>query len=106
MAPLRDADPGNNDLKHFTSLTLRWIGDVLKSQGKLGDALTAYREALALAEAVAKADPGNTDGSRDVGQSHERIGDVLLAQGNLPGALASYQEDRSVLYRLAVGRSE
>ena len=47
---LRDADPGNNDLKHFTSLTLRWIGDVLKSQGKLSDALTAYREALALAE--------------------------------------------------------
>jgi hypothetical protein len=42
------------------------IGDVLVAQGKLDEALKAYRDSLAIRERLAAADPGNTQWQRDL----------------------------------------
>ena len=39
---------------------------MLVAQGKLPEALTAYRASLAIAERLAKADPGNAGWQRDL----------------------------------------
>ena len=66
------------------------VGDVLKAQGNLPEALKSYRDALAIADRLTRADPGNAEWQRDLSLSYDRVGDVLVAQGNLPEALKSY----------------
>ena len=59
------------------------IGDVLVARGNLAEALTSFRDGLAIAERLAQADPGNAGWQRDLSVSYNRIGDVLVARGNL-----------------------
>ena len=77
------------------------IGDVLRDQGTLAEAVASYRAAMAIAERLAEADPDNAGSQRDLSVSHNRIGDVLLAQGNLSEALASYRAAMAIAQRLA-----
>ena len=63
------------------------IGDVLVAQGKLDEALKAYRDSLAIAERLAAADRSNTRWQRDLSVSYNKVGDVLVAQGKLDEAL-------------------
>ncbi len=77
------------------------IGNVLGAQGKLDEALTRYRDALAVAERLAASDPTNTEWQRDVSVSFNKIGDMLRAQGKLDEALTRYRESLAVRQRLA-----
>jgi tetratricopeptide (TPR) repeat protein len=63
------------------------VGDVLKAQDKLDEALKAYRDSLAIRERLAAADRSNTQWQRDVYVSLWRVADVEIAQGNLTSAL-------------------
>ena len=65
------------------------IGDVLVAQGNLAEALTSFRDGLAIRDRLAQADPGNAGWQRDLSVSYNKIGDVLKAQGNLAEALTS-----------------
>jgi tetratricopeptide (TPR) repeat protein len=65
------------------------------------DALTSYRDSLAIAERLAKADPGDAQRQRDLSLSYDNVGDVLEAQGNLPDALTSYRDSLAIAERLA-----
>jgi len=76
-------------------------GDVLRSQGDLSGALTAYRESLALSRRLAESDPSNAGWQRDLSVSQEKIGDVLRSQGDLSGALTAYRESLALRRRLA-----
>jgi hypothetical protein len=51
------------------------------AQGKLDEALKAYRDSLAIAERLAAADRSNTQWQRDLYVSNGKVGDVLVAQG-------------------------
>lgn len=52
------------------------IGDVLRAQGDLSAALTAYRAGLGIAETLAKRDPGNTQWQRDLIVSNVKLSEV------------------------------
>jgi len=77
------------------------LGDIAVARGNLLDALTSYRDSLAIAEDLAKADPGRAGWQRDLSLSHEKVGDVLVAQGKLTDALKSYRESLAIRERLA-----
>ncbi|MDX1996785.1 MAG: restriction endonuclease [Thermoanaerobaculia bacterium] len=77
------------------------LGDVLRAQGDLVGALAAFRESLAISQALAAADPSNAGWQRDLSVSHERLGDVLLDQGDLVGALAAFRECLAIFQALA-----
>jgi hypothetical protein len=49
------------------------VGDVLKAQRNLPEALNAYRDSLRIAERIAKADPGNAGWQVDVAFSYWRL---------------------------------
>jgi tetratricopeptide (TPR) repeat protein len=74
---------------------------VLVAQGKLDEALQAYRASLAIRERVAAADANNNQWQRDVSVSNNRIGDVLVAQGRLDEALKVFRHDLAIAERLA-----
>ena len=74
---------------------------MLVAQGNLPDALTSFRDSLAIRDRLSKADPNNASWQRDLSVSYNKIGDVLVAQGNLPDALKSFREDFAIADRLA-----
>ena len=67
-------------------------GDVLMAQGDGREALAAYRQGLAIAEALAARDPASTQCQRDLLVSHTKIGDVSEAIGDAPAALAAFRQ--------------
>src|SRR5262249_22016781 len=54
------------------------IGDLLVVQGKLDEALKAYRDSLALRERLVKADPRNASWKRDLQTSIEKVGSIAF----------------------------
>jgi hypothetical protein len=83
---LAKADAGNAGWQRDLSVSYNKIGDVLKDQGNLPEALKSVRDGLAIADRLAKADAGNAGWQRDLSVSYNKIGDVLVAQGNLQPA--------------------
>ncbi len=77
------------------------IGDIKAAQGDLKGALSAYQNALDIADALAKQDPSHTERQRDLSVSHEKIGDIKRAQGDLKGALNAYQNALDIRETLA-----
>jgi tetratricopeptide (TPR) repeat protein len=84
-----------------TAVGLMGVGDVLRAQGKLGDALKGYRESLAIAERLAASDRSNSGWQRDLSVSYARVGDVQVSQGKLDDALKSYRDGLAIFQRLA-----
>jgi tetratricopeptide (TPR) repeat protein len=74
---------------------------VLVAQGKLDEALKAYRDGLAIRERLAAADRSNTLWQRDLSVSYNKVGDVLVAQGKLDEALKAYRDGLAIRERLA-----
>ena len=72
------------------------IGDLLVRQGYPDEALSAYRDGLAIAKGLAEKDPGNAEWQRDLSVSDDRIGDVLAATGEIDTALASYRDSLAI----------
>jgi hypothetical protein len=86
ISRLAKADPGNAGWQRDLSVSDNKIGDVLKAQGNLPEALKSYRDGLAIADRLAKAGPGNAGWQRDLSVSYDRVGDVqrFLSQGRIP----------------------
>jgi hypothetical protein len=63
---------------------MRFGGGVLVDQGKLDEALKAYRDSLAIRERLAAADRSNMQWQRDLSVSYERVGGVLMAHAKPP----------------------
>ena len=77
------------------------IGDILKAQGDLVQALKWYRDGLAVAKSVAKADPKNAEWQHKITLIHIKVGEVFMAQGNFAEALKSYRDGLAVADLLA-----
>ena len=67
-------------------------GNLLRAQGDLDEALSAYREALAIRQFLATSQPSNIEWQRELGVSHAKVGDVRRVQGNLTEAFAAYHQ--------------
>src|SRR5262249_11361440 len=77
------------------------LGDVLQTKGRLDEALTAFREALAIFQRLASTDPSNASWQRSLSVAHSRVGDVLQAQGQLDQALVAFREAFAISQHLA-----
>jgi tetratricopeptide (TPR) repeat protein len=73
------------------------VGDVLKVQGNLAEALKSYRAALAISEGLAKTDPSNAEWQRDLSLTYGRVASILAGQGETEQALVEYQKARSIV---------
>ncbi len=92
--------PATPEWQHDLSVSHNKIGDVLAAQGKLDEALQAYRDGLAIMERLAAADPAIRSG-RAICRSVQKVGEVLLAQGKLDEALKAYRDSLAIMERLA-----
>jgi hypothetical protein len=55
------------------SVSYERIGDVLKAQGNLAEALKSFRDGLAIRERLAQSDPGNANWQFDLVVSHWKL---------------------------------
>jgi len=94
-------DPSNTQWQRDLSISYSKIGDVMTKQGKLDEALKAYRDGLAIAERLAKDDPSNAVWQRDLSASYSEIGDAMTKQGKTQEALASYRKALEIMEPLA-----
>src|SRR6202048_4490008 len=76
------------------------IGNVLLAQGKLEDALRAYRNNLPVTQRLA-AGSNNLQQQGDLSVSYSKLGNVLVAKGNLDDALKAYRDSLAIAQRLA-----
>src|SRR5215510_3126002 len=72
------------------------LGDVLETKGRLDEALTAFREFLAIFQRLASTDSSNADWQRDLGVAHDRVGVIFQAQGRLDEALATFHKSLAI----------
>jgi len=77
------------------------IGNVLKAQGDLVQALDSYRDGLAVANRAAKADPKNAEWRQKITLIYIKVGEIFMAQGNFAEALKSYRDGLAVADLLA-----
>src|SRR5262249_18833306 len=63
-------------------------GNMLVEQGKLDDALMAYRNGLAIAASFGAANPGDRDWQNNLSLSYTKVAEVLNSQGKLEEALS------------------
>src|SRR5258705_7745939 len=82
------------------SVAYEAVGDVLVAQGNLPEALKSFRNALAIAERMAKVVPNNAFFQRELMVPYIKIGGVLLEQGNLPEALKYFRDGLAIMERL------
>jgi len=101
LARLAAEKPNDTTYQRDLSVAYEEVGDVLKAQGKLDEALKAYRDSLAIAERLAAADRSNTLWQRDLSVSYNKVGNVLKTQGKLDEALKAYRDSLAIRERLA-----
>ena len=82
------------------------IGDILKAQGDVVQALKSYQDGLAVADRVAKADPKNAEWQQNIMLIHIKVGEVFMAQGNFAEALNSYRDGLAIADLLAKSHPE
>jgi eukaryotic-like serine/threonine-protein kinase len=93
--------PDDASLQASRSLMLQEFGDTYRTLGDLTQALSAFRESLAIRERLAKSDPGNAGWQRDLSRSYLWVGNLLEAQGNLQEALKAYRDSLDIRERQA-----
>jgi tetratricopeptide (TPR) repeat protein len=98
---LAASDPSNTGWQSGLSVSYGTIGDVLRAQGRLDDAIKSYRDSQAIFQRLAAFDPSNADWQSGLSLSYSSVGDVLGAQGKLDEALKSYRDSLIIIERLA-----
>jgi tetratricopeptide (TPR) repeat protein len=112
MRSLASEIPGNPGWQRDLADTYDGLGEVLQAQGRLKEALAAYRASAAIAERVAselarkqQAGTEATGRQRDLAARYVKAGDVAVAlsgeKGALDDALESYQASLAIDQRLA-----
>jgi tetratricopeptide (TPR) repeat protein/tRNA A-37 threonylcarbamoyl transferase component Bud32 len=77
------------------------IGLLRIRQGKVAEALVAFRNAAASYEAVVAADPKNAEYKRDLAVSYQRVGNATLQQGDARAARDAYARSSAIFEALA-----
>ena len=91
------ATAGNDRAVYWSRLGL---GDILVARGDLAAAKTAYQQAGAAAERLAKADPNNAGWQRDLSVSYGRLASAYRAAGQLVQARQNLAAGRAIIARL------
>jgi hypothetical protein len=83
LTGLAEEKPGDLDYQLSLAAAHDEVGDVQVAKGNLPEALTSYRNSLAIRDRLAKSDAGNAGWQRDLSVSYAQVGNVQVAQGNL-----------------------
>ena len=87
----------------FRSLSVSYgrVGDVQMAQGDLADALTSYRDCLAIRERLATSNPGNVGWQLDLAGNYGKLG-LLYGRTNNDhdNALAVFQKGQAIMDKL------
>src|SRR5439155_279814 len=81
-------DPSNTGWQRDLSVSFDRLGDVLRAQGKLTEALTAYEDTLAIRQSLTAHDPSNTEWQNDLSRSYKKLAHVLFELNRIGKAVA------------------
>ena len=73
---------------------------MLNAQGKLDEALKAYRDSLTITERLAAADRSNAEWQRDLAVSYAKLASIYQQQDNTADALVSLRKGRDIMAAL------
>jgi len=77
------------------------VGDVLSAQGRLDDALLAYRSGLEIGERLVAVDPSNAVWQHDLFVSYMGLGDIEEKKQNGTEASSDFAAAAEIMRRLA-----
>jgi Flp pilus assembly protein TadD len=77
---LVEAEPNNTSWRRDLAVAHGKMGDILKAQGDLEAAQTAYGEYLGISRRLAEADPSDEGWQRDLAVAHSRVGNIFKAR--------------------------
>ncbi|MEO8705166.1 MAG: serine/threonine-protein kinase [Kofleriaceae bacterium] len=86
----RQPDTGTDPERRKRAQAFISVGEVLQAQGNLDGALVAFRDALAIREALARK-PNSWADHADVAAARWKIGDAIFYRGDGKAALAEYR---------------
>ncbi len=100
---------GNSSLQRELATAYEKIGDIQGNpyNANLGDtegALTSYRKALAIREALK--DDRDVDLAMEMGRSYRALGDILEQKGNVAATIDNYRRSLSIFQKLATANPE
>jgi tetratricopeptide (TPR) repeat protein len=101
LAALGAERPHDTAYRLEASVAYDEIGEALLAQGKLAEAMSAYRDALAIKEQLVNADLANATWQHDLSVAYQKMGDLQVAQGKVGEALKSYRDGLAVREQLA-----
>ncbi len=99
----------NSSLQRELATAYEKIGDIQGNpyNANLGDtegALTSYRKALAIREALK--DNRDVDLAMEMGRSYRALGDILEQKGNVAATIENYRRSLSIFQKLATANPE
>ena len=97
LAKLISGAPGGSSWKDELPHAHERLGDILRDEGKFGEAVREFKIFLAI-EATSGSDDPRLE--RNFAVLHGKIGDMLLEQRDLAGALKEFEENLSISERL------
>jgi tetratricopeptide (TPR) repeat protein len=98
---LVEQDKANTDWQRGLAVSYDSVGEVLRSQSNVKEALDAFQRALDIAQKLTQQDPTNADWQHVLGVSWERIGYVRQDQKNLTEAAEAYEYEKQILGKLS-----
>jgi tetratricopeptide (TPR) repeat protein len=97
---LHDQDKSTAELQRDFSVGYEKVGDVLRAQGEVEEALKAFQQALHITQELAQQDPTNGEWLYLLGVNWQRIGRVRQDQNDLTGAAKAYEQAKNTLVDL------
>jgi tetratricopeptide (TPR) repeat protein len=73
-------------------LALRNDGDMLRSRGRLGEAIAKFEESAKVFERLATAPASDLEPTAELARAQERLGDALIDQGKITESLKAHRE--------------
>jgi tetratricopeptide (TPR) repeat protein len=100
MLALVAEQPGNLVWRSDLSAAHSELGNTLVDEGKLAEALDAYRASLAIRKELVRANPDNNEWQGDLEAAYRAVGGILAPQGKLSEALDNYRASVTIVERL------
>jgi tetratricopeptide (TPR) repeat protein len=101
MIGLAAEEPTNVEWQNDLIITYNEVGRILAAQGALNEAISSYRDSLAIIERVVAADRENMHWQRNLSLTYFLLGGALFDQGALDEALSSYRQSLAISQRIA-----
>jgi len=87
--------------RRILGIVFERVGTLLLEQGRVDEALTAYRQSLELREQLGRRETAGTDEIRDLGVAYEKVGLVYQSQGRPEEALVELERAAAIYESLA-----